>query len=86
MENLKSQGSDHYKTGSTEPIDLYKSGDMLQDWWSSGCIRRAFRCRKSSNRSKELIISDCNKIIHETKIFMESLGLTQGEKDDLSKL
>lgn len=40
-------GSDHYKTGSIEPIDLYKSGGMFQDYALTSIIKYAFRNRAS---------------------------------------
>ncbi|HNQ19734.1 MAG TPA: DUF3310 domain-containing protein [Bacteroidales bacterium] len=56
-------GSDHYKTGSIEPIDLYKSGGMFQDYALTSIIKYAFRNRKELNRTDyDKIILDMTKI------------------------
>jgi hypothetical protein len=56
-------GSDHYKTGSVEPIDLYKSGGMFQDYALTSIIKYAFRNRKELNRTDyDKIILDMTKI------------------------
>ena len=62
-ENLKIQGSDHYRTGGVEPIDLYAAGGMLQDFACCSIIKYAFRCRKEFARPVELLIKDLDKII-----------------------
>jgi hypothetical protein len=56
-------GSDHYKTGSIEPIDLYKSGGMFQDYALTSIIKYAFRNRKELNRTDyDKVILDMTKI------------------------
>jgi hypothetical protein len=56
-------GSDHYKTGSVEPIDLYKSGGMFQDYALTSIIKYAFRNRKELNRTDyDKVILDMTKI------------------------
>jgi len=56
-------GSDHYKTGSVEPIDLYKSGGMFQDYALTSIIKYAFRNRKDLHRTDyDKIILDMTKI------------------------
>lgn len=56
-------GSSHYKTGSIEPIDLYKSGGMFQDYALTSIIKYAFRNRKELNRTDyDKVILDMTKI------------------------
>ena len=56
-------GSDHYKTGSIEPIDLYKSGGMFQDYALTSIIKYACRNRKDLHRTDyDKIILDMTKI------------------------
>lgn len=57
-ECLKRNGAEHYKTGLTEPIDLFKSGGILQPFAIGNIIKYAYRQREA------ISISDCNKIIH----------------------
>ena len=55
---LKRRGSEHYKSGLTEPIDLLRAGGLLAPF-AIGCIvKYAFRQRGG------LSVSDCDKIIH----------------------
>ena len=65
--DVKEVGSTHYKTLQIEPIDLYKSGELLQDFAIGNIIKYAFR-----NRSvcKYINISDMNKIIHYAQILI----------------
>ena len=60
---LKSAGSDHYKTGSTEPIDLYVSGSMFQDFAISSIIKYAFRSRKEMHLESRKFQENMDKII-----------------------
>jgi len=57
-------GSDHYKTkGGVEPIDLYESGNMFQEYAITSIIKYAFRNRPELERTDYTkIISDLNKI------------------------
>jgi len=57
----KIAGSDHYKTGGVEPIDLYKAGGYFEHFAICNIIKYAFRCGKRSNAEK---ITDLNKVIH----------------------
>jgi hypothetical protein len=58
-EELKKQGSDHYKTGSVEPIDIYKAKGALKPFALCSIIKYAAR-----NLTKELNIQDMVKVIH----------------------
>ena len=55
---IKRDGSEHYKTGLVEPIDLYRSGGILQPFAIGNIIKYAYRQRE------QLSVSDCDKIIH----------------------
>lgn len=64
-EELKKRGSQHYKTGDTEPIDLYKcirphsSLSALDIKALTDCIKYSYRMlNKGANKS------DCDKIRH----------------------
>jgi hypothetical protein len=58
-EQLKKEGSDHYKTGTCEPIDLYRAKGIFKPFALASIIKYATR-----NTDKELNIKDMNKIIH----------------------
>lgn len=58
---LKKNGSEHYKTGGVEPLDLYASGGMLIPFALCSIIKYAFRSRIV--REPEVFVSNMNKII-----------------------
>jgi hypothetical protein len=60
---LKQNGSEHYKTGRTEPIDLYLAGDMFQDFALASIIKYAFRSRKDQCSSVQQFNNNMDKII-----------------------
>jgi hypothetical protein len=62
-DDLKQQGSEHYKTGGVEPVDLYKAGGMLHDYCCTSMIKYAFRSRRESNIDRELLVKNMNKVI-----------------------
>jgi len=68
---LKKNGSGHYKSGLVEPIDLYRSGGILQPFAIGCIIKYAFRQKEA------LSVSDCDKIIH----YAEMLKCLALEKD-----
>jgi len=70
---LKKGGADHYKSGLIEPIDLYRSGGILQPFAIGCIIKYAFR------QIAALSVSDCNKIIHYAEM-LKCLAL-QREKE-----
>ena len=55
---LKKSGSDHYKTGLVEPIDLFRAAGMLPHFAICNIVKYAFRQRKA------ISVADCDKIIH----------------------
>lgn len=75
---LKQQGSAHYKTGDVEPIDLYKSGDMLHDFALASIIKYAFRSRRRENIDNELLKKNLDKIIHYASLLIAE---KQGESN-----
>ena len=56
------KGSKHYQTGSVEPFDLYKAGNMMQDFCVGNIIKYAFRNRRELD--KPVNPKDIDKIIH----------------------
>lgn len=58
--DVKKSGSEHYKTGGVEPIDLYKSAGFAVPFCLCSIIKYAFR-----NIKKDCVsVSDINKIKH----------------------
>jgi hypothetical protein len=57
---LKQSGSQHYKTGGVEPIDLYRAGGMFRDFALCSIIKYAFRNR---NPEEPISAKDMTKII-----------------------
>ena len=77
----KKRGSDHYKTGGIEPVDLFKSGGMLWDNAIGSIIRYAFRCRREvSLRDSPLVRADMLKIKHYADIIISLVEERQKEK------
>jgi len=64
---LKEQGSQHYKSGSVEPIDLYRSLGMFRPWAIAEICNHAIR-----NRSEEepVNVLDMQKIIHYAELLI----------------
>lgn len=62
-QRLKQNGSEHYRTGGIEPLDLYVAGDMFQDFALSSIIKYAFRSRKDQYLSAQQFNSNMDKII-----------------------
>lgn len=72
--SIHQEGSDHYKTGGVEPIDLYEQGEMLQDFALCSIIKYAYRCRRTSGRSRDLTIKDMGKIRHYAAMVIDLMG------------
>ena len=64
-EEIKKLGSDHYKTGTVEPIDLYRSSGMLRHFALASIIKYAFR---NSNSNGPISPKDMEKIKHYSDI------------------
>ncbi len=59
-EALKARGSDHYKTGGVEPVDLYRAAGAFRPFALCSIIKYAFRNLRGDDPVKE---KDMNKII-----------------------
>jgi hypothetical protein len=53
---LKANGSDHYKTGGVEPIDLFRDGGLFRAFALASIIKYSFRNRDAGKpiRSKDM--------------------------------
>lgn len=69
---LKTKGNYRYKSGGVEPIDLFKNGDMLQDF-ALGCIIK-YAYRNRSKVSELPSIDDLDKIIHYAEMLKEMVN------------
>jgi hypothetical protein len=67
---LKKDGSQHYKNGGIEPIDLYRSSGMLKIFVLCNIIKYAYR---GAERDGELLIKDLKKIIHYSQYLLADL-------------
>ncbi|HOL44531.1 MAG TPA: DUF3310 domain-containing protein [Methanothrix sp.] len=74
-ETVKRRGSEHYKTGDVEPLDLFRSGGILHHFAIASIIKYAFRQRKT------ISASDCEKIIHYAEILMALVNDTKRRND-----
>ena len=72
-DELKREGSAHYKTGDIEPIDLYKSGGMLHDFALASIIKYAFRSRIEEDIDREMLEKNLNKIIHYAELLLTTI-------------
>lgn len=63
-DELKAGGSEHYKTGSVEPIDLYKAGGIFKDFAIGSIIKYAFRSRTEMNVDEVTFRKNMEKVIH----------------------
>jgi hypothetical protein len=62
-DELKKGGSEHYKTGGVEPIDLYRAKGILKSFGLGSITKYAAR-NMDQYRGDEKFIEDMNKIIH----------------------
>jgi len=78
-EELKKQGSTHYKTdGGVEPIDLYAAGGMFKHFALCSIIKYAFRARVHTN------IKDLHKIIDYAQKLIAYEEIKDGKLQDSS--
>jgi len=69
-EELKQQGSGHYKTGGVEPIDLYRAAGAFRSFALCSIIKYAFRnisqdgpdANPVKNKDMDKIIDYANKL------------------------
>ena len=64
---LKVSGNPMYKTGSVEPIDLYKVSGMFTHFALCNIIKYAYRYTKTRQRDR---VSNLNKIIHYAQLLI----------------
>lgn len=76
-EELKQRGSEHYKTGEIEPIDLYRSAGMLRHFALGNIIKYAFR---NADLSKPINIKDIEKVIHYAQLLIVTVETDGGGK------
>jgi hypothetical protein len=74
-DELKNQGSKHYKTGGIEPIDLYAAGNMFHDFALCSIMKYAFRSRREMNLDTDLIIKNLEKIIDYAQKLISAMNL-----------
>ena len=67
-EEVKKGGSQHYKEGEVEPIDLYRSGGILLDWAIGEIMSHAFRNR--GQITARINPKDFEKIKHYAEIIL----------------
>jgi len=76
-DEIKQDGSAHYKSGQVEPIDLYRSLGVMHIFALTSIIKYASRNLKSGNR---IDVGDLDKIIHYAEI-VKSLMEDRDEKN-----
>ena len=76
-DELKSKGSEHYKTGGTEPVDLYVAGNMFHDFALCSIMKYAFRSRREMNLETDLLIKNLEKIIDYAQKLIAGLKTTK---------
>ena len=81
--DLKKKGSEHYKTGGTEPVDLYVAGNMFHDFALCSIMKYAFRSRREMNLETDLLIKNLEKIIDYAQKLIAGLKTTKRKKENL---
>jgi hypothetical protein len=71
-DELKQRGSTHYKSSGVEPIDLYRSLGLFNDFALASIIKYAAR-----QKQKGLNESDCQKIKHYCDLLIATLSDTK---------
>jgi len=66
-EAVKQRGSEHYKTGKTEPIDLFKDAGILRHFAIGNIVKYAMR---NSDAKKPVNVNDIEKIQHYAEMLM----------------
>jgi len=72
---LKKQGSEHYKTGGVEPIDLYRSMGILRGFAIASIIKYAAR-NAGTGRPEDnpVSVKDMTKIKHYADLLIAACG------------
>ena len=81
--DLKKKGIEHYKTGGTEPVDLYVAGNMFHDFALCSIMKYAFRSRREMNLETDLLIKNLEKIIDYAQKLIAGLKTTKRKKENL---
>ena len=71
-EELKQEGSSHYKSGGVEPIDLYRDMGMFRDFALCSIIKYA--ARNGTSDGGPVKNKDMRKIIHYAELLMAGCG------------
>jgi hypothetical protein len=68
---VKQSGSEHYKTGDVEPIDLYRSLGILRPFAIASIIKYSSRNVGDGTQASDPVSNkDMQKIIHYAEILM----------------
>jgi len=73
-EELKQQGSKHYKTGGIEPIDLYRELGIFRGFALSSIIKYAARNVGKGPDENPVSTKDMQKIIHYAELLIAACG------------
>lgn len=82
-DELKKNGSSHYKTQGVEPVDLYASGNMFHDFALCSIMKYAFRSRREMNLETDLLIKNLEKIIDYAQKLIAGLKTTKRKKENI---
>ena len=81
--DLKKKGSEHYKTGGTEPVDLYVAVNTFHDFALCSIMKYAFRSRREMNLETDVLIKNLEKIIDYAQKLIAGLKTTKRKKENL---
>jgi len=76
-DELKAQGSFHYRTGGVQPIDLYRDLGIFQDFAIGSIIKYASRNIACGPDAPPVKTSDMRKIIHYAELLIAGCGDNQ---------
>lgn len=71
---LKAQGSQHYKTGHVEPIDLYRDAGAFRHFALCSIIKYAYRNISGGPAADPVRSKDLDKIIHYSELLKASVS------------
>lgn len=71
-DELKAEGSAHYKTGGIEPIDLYRDLGIFRDF--ALCSIMKYAARNANSDGGPVKNRDMRKIIHYAELLMAGWG------------
>jgi hypothetical protein len=61
-DELKKEGSGHYKSGDVQPIDMFKAGNALRDFAVCSVVKYVWRNRREVSPS--INVNDLHKARH----------------------